>query len=71
MSLGPFPMAGGSEFNKYGYFEAVPICDLSRDVQRHIHGFPDDFPASAEEFQHFARVAEPGTIRPTRSPRSS
>ena len=71
MSLGPFPMAAGSEFNKYGYFEAVPICDLNRDVQRRIHGFPDDFPASAEEFQRFRAVAEPGTIRPLRSPRNS
>jgi hypothetical protein len=49
MSLGPFPMAGGSEFNKYGYFEAVPICNLSRNVQEHVYGFPDDLPSSPEE----------------------
>ncbi len=71
MSLGPFPMTGGSEFNKYGYFEAVPICDLSRDVQKYLHGFPDDFPASAEDFQRFRARRGTWDHPPAASPRNS
>jgi GT2 family glycosyltransferase len=53
MSLGPFPRVGGDEFNRHGYFEAQPICDLNREVQELVQGFPDDLPASAEDLRRF------------------
>ena len=71
MSLGPFELMGASPSNPHGHFEAMPICELNRQVQGLFHGFIDDMPHDRGQPQDFPEDAGvPGT-RPGRFPRSS
>ena len=51
MSLGPFELLGPSETNKFGYFEATPIVELNKEVQRQVLGFVGDMPTSPAMLQ--------------------
>jgi hypothetical protein len=48
MSLGPFPLLGASEYNKYGHFEALPFYELDRQLQEQVLGFAWDIPESPD-----------------------
>ena len=53
MSLGPFELLGAEPHNVHGHFEAMPILQLSREVQVKVYGFPDEFPETPETMSRF------------------
>ncbi len=53
MSLGPFELLGAEPHNVHGHFEAMPILQLSREVQVKIYGFPDELPETLETMPRF------------------
>jgi hypothetical protein len=55
MSLGPFELLGGNSGNPHGHFEAQPILDLSRKVQRLAFGFSEDVPVSPKILSAFLK----------------
>jgi len=55
MSLGPFELLGATPYNPYGHFEALPIYELDRRLQRLVFGFTEDLPRSRETFERFCR----------------
>jgi hypothetical protein len=48
LSLGPWELCPASRSNPHGYFEAIPILELTRSVQALIHGFSEDLPETEE-----------------------
>jgi hypothetical protein len=60
MSLGPFELIGASPTNPHGYFEAYPILELNKDVQKLAYGFTEDVPESEEALDKF--VASKGAV---------
>src|ERR1700677_2860847 len=60
MSLGPFELIGASPTNPHGYFEAYPILELNKDVQKLAYGFTEDLPESEEALDKF--VASKGAV---------
>ncbi len=53
MSLGPFELLGAQPHNVHGHFEAMPILQLSREVQVKLYGFPDELPETPETMPRF------------------
>jgi hypothetical protein len=53
MSLGPFELLDSAASNTHGHFEAVPILDLNKDVQRFVYGFDEDMPGSEQSLDAF------------------
>lgn len=53
MGLGPFDLLGPSATNKYGYFEAVPIVNLNKQLLGPLLGFEDDLPHTQEGWDQF------------------
>ena len=67
MSVGPFPLVGAAESNKYGHFESVPFHTLNRELQKLVLGFSDDLPESPETLRRFCQSEgrwEPGVELP-------
>jgi hypothetical protein len=60
MSLGPFELIGATPSNPHGYFEAYPILELNKDVQKLVYGFSEDVPESEEALDKF--VASQGAV---------
>ncbi len=60
MSLGPFELIGATPSNPHGYFEAYPILELNKDVQKLAYGFTEDVPESEEALDKF--VASKGAV---------
>lgn len=56
MSLGPFELLDSSPSNPNGHFEAVPILNLNKDVQRFVYGFDEDLPESEEAIDKFVAL---------------
>jgi hypothetical protein len=53
LSLGPSELLPAHPTNPYGYFEAIPILELTLAVQTLIHGFQNDLPETEEAVAAF------------------
>jgi hypothetical protein len=53
LSLGPWELFPAHPTNPHGYFEAIPILELTRAVQTLVHGFRDDLPETEEALAGF------------------
>jgi len=56
MSLGPFDRFAPSEWNKHGYFEAVPFSALNDELQAQFLGFNGVGPGPPEVFHRFCQT---------------
>ena len=53
LSVGPWELLPAHPTNPYGYFEAIPILELTVAVQTLIKGFPNDLPETEEAVAAF------------------